>query len=157
MRKYEKFIQVVMILFISVVFVQSLYFKFLNSPETIYIFQTKLDPWAFNLTGFHLFAQHGIFSQYVIGSAEFITSFILLVSLIPALNWIRALGGLGATCLMLGAVFFHLGTPLGISVLNADGSYDGGQLFALACVNLLLGLYLLFRNQAAFRAKVFKS
>jgi hypothetical protein len=32
-----------------------------------------------------------------------------------------------------GAIFFHLFTPLGVQVLNADGTKDGGQLFALAC------------------------
>ena len=32
-----------------------------------------------------------------------------------------------------GAIFFHLFTPLGVSVLNADGTHDGGELFALAC------------------------
>jgi hypothetical protein len=32
-----------------------------------------------------------------------------------------------------GAIFFHLFTPLGVQVVNTDGSLDGGQLFALAC------------------------
>jgi hypothetical protein len=32
-----------------------------------------------------------------------------------------------------GAIFFHLFTPLGIAVVNTDGTSDGGELFALAC------------------------
>ena len=32
-----------------------------------------------------------------------------------------------------GAIFFHLFTPLGIAVINTDGSSDGGELFMLAC------------------------
>ena len=32
-----------------------------------------------------------------------------------------------------GALFFHIFTPLGVQVLNADGTRDGGELFALAC------------------------
>ena len=31
------------------------------------------------------------------------------------------------------AIFFHLFTPLGVAVINTDGSSDGGELFALAC------------------------
>ena len=32
-------------LFVAIVFIQSLFFKFTGSPETVYIFQGKLDPW----------------------------------------------------------------------------------------------------------------
>jgi hypothetical protein len=32
-----------------------------------------------------------------------------------------------------GAIFFHLFTPLGVAVVNADGTGDGGQLFMMAC------------------------
>ena len=32
-----------------------------------------------------------------------------------------------------GAIFFHLFTPLGVAVVNTDGSSDGGELFLLAC------------------------
>jgi hypothetical protein len=32
--------------FVAFVFIQSLFFKFTGSPETVYIFQGKLDPWA---------------------------------------------------------------------------------------------------------------
>src|SRR3546814_12302869 len=64
-------------LYISFVFVQSLFFKFANSPETVYIFQTKLDPWAASLGFPGLFAPGGIFSAHVIGSFELIASLLL--------------------------------------------------------------------------------
>ena len=143
-----------MILFIAFVFIQSLYFKFLNSPETIYIFQEKLNPWSYELTGYNLFAPTGIFSQYVVGSAELVNSLLLLLSLIPRLAWIRAIGALGSMAVMGGAIFFHL-WPLGIQVRNVDGSYDGGMLFMMACLNFLFGAYLLLRNHQALRTKFF--
>ncbi len=154
MQKYDKYIQVGMIGFICFVFIQSLIFKYWNSPETIYIFQEKLNPWAYGLTGFNLFAQNGIFSQYVIGTGELITSALLLVSLLPAMVWIRTLGGLGVMALMGGAVSFHLFTPLGVSVRNEDGTYDGGVLFFMACLNLLFGIYLVYRNHQQLRSKI---
>jgi hypothetical protein len=42
-------------------------------------------------------------------------------------------GALMALAVISGAVFFHLFTPLGVQVMNTDGSLDGGELFALAC------------------------
>jgi hypothetical protein len=120
------------ILFVAFVFVQSLFFKFTNSPETQYIFGT-LDQWGASLGLPGLFATDGIFSQYVVGSAELVASLVLLLSLIPALRWLRPFGaGLGLAVIS-GAIFFHLFTPLGVSVPNTDGTQDGGLLFGLAC------------------------
>lgn len=127
-RKY----QFVFILFIAFVFIQSLFFKFTDSPETQYIFGT-LDQWAAGLGVGGVFAHGGIFSQYVIGSFELIASTALLASFAPALRWIRPYAALLALGVISGAIFFHLFTPLGVAVPNADGSSDGGELFALAC------------------------
>ncbi|QXQ07744.1 hypothetical protein KX816_06995 [Sphingosinicellaceae bacterium] len=127
-RKY----QFVFVLYIAFVFIQSLFFKFTNSPETQYIFGT-LDAWAASLGFAGVFAPGGIFSQYVIGSFELIASTALLASLLPALRGIRPYAALLALGVISGAIFFHLFTPLGVSVVNADGSRDGGELFALAC------------------------
>lgn len=123
---------IVLTLYIAFVFIQSLFFKFTNSPETQYIFGT-LDAWAggFGFSG--LFTPHGIFSQYVIGSAELVASTLLLAALVPALYWLRPIGALMALAVISGAILFHLFTPLGVSVLNADGTRDGGLLFGLAC------------------------
>ena len=120
------------ILFVAFIFIQSLFFKFTNSPETQYIFGT-LDQWGGSLGLPGLFAPGGIFSQYVVGSAELVASLMLLASLVPALRGIRPFGALIGLGVISGAIFFHLFTPLGVSVPNADGTQDGGLLFGMAC------------------------
>ncbi len=121
-------------LFIAFVFVQSLFFKFTNAPETIYIFEGKLDPWAASLGFPGVFAPGGIFSAKVVGSAELVASLLLLTG--AAFSTLRSVQVLGAALglgVISGAIFFHLFTPLGVAVQNTDGSSDGGQLFGLAC------------------------
>ena len=121
-------------LFVALVFIQSLFFKFTGSPETVYIFQGKLDPWAASLGFAGVFAPGGIFSAKVVGSFELIASLLLLAG--AALSGQRAVQVLGAAMglgVISGAIFFHLFTPLGVAVVNTDGSSDGGQLFLLAC------------------------
>ncbi len=120
--------------YVAFVFIQSLFFKFTNSPETVYIFQAKLDPWAASLGFPGVFAPGGIFSAKVVGSFELIASILLLAG--AALSSQRAVQVLGAAMglgVISGAIFFHLFTPLGVAVVNTDGSSDGGQLFMLAC------------------------
>jgi uncharacterized membrane protein YphA (DoxX/SURF4 family) len=119
-------------LYIAFVFIQSLFFKFTNSPETQYIFGT-LDAWGGSLGLPGLFAPSGIFSQYVVGSGELIASALLLAGLTTRLRVLRPAGALMAMGVISGAIFFHLFTPLGVSVLNSDGTRDGGLLFGLAC------------------------
>ncbi len=118
--------------YIAFIFVQSLFFKFSDSPETIYIFG-KLETWAAGLGAPGLFAPGGIFSAYVVGSSELVASLLLVGGLASGRALIHALGALMALGVISGAIFFHLFTPLGIEVLNADGSYDGGELFYFAC------------------------
>ena len=121
-------------LFVAFVFIQSLFFKFTGSPETVYIFQGKLDPWAASLGFPGAFAPGGIFSAKVVGIFELIASVLVLVG--AALSTRRAIQVLGAALglgVISGAIFFHLFTPLGVAVVNTDGSSDGGELFALAC------------------------
>ena len=120
-------------LFVAFVFIQSLFFKFTGSPETVYIFQGKLDPWAASLGFGGVFAPGGIFSAKVVGTFELIASVLLLVG--ATLSGSRAIQVLGAALglgVISGAIFFHLFTPLGIAVVNTDGSSDGGELFMLA-------------------------
>ena len=114
------------------IFVQSLFFKFTDSPETQYIFGT-LDKWGASLGFPGMFAHTGIFSQYVVGTGELIASGLLLVGLVAQKPLIQALGALVSIAVISGAIFFHLFTPLGVQVLNTDGTYDGGELFSLAC------------------------
>jgi hypothetical protein len=121
-------------LFVAFVFIQSLFFKFSGSPETVYIFETKLEPWAASLGWPGVFAPGGIFSAKVVGAAELVASVLLLAG--AALSQRRAVQVLGAAMglgVISGAIFFHLFTPLGVAVVNTDGGSDGGELFILAC------------------------
>jgi hypothetical protein len=122
----------------SAVFLDSLRFKFTNAPETQVIFG-KLNAWAASLGADGLFAQTGLFSQYVIGSAELVASGFLLAAIVPALSKLRAIGAAIASAVMTGAVSFHLFTPLGI-----DPNQDGGGLFAMAVIIWLSSLITLF-------------
>jgi hypothetical protein len=118
--------------YIAFVFIQSLFFKFTDSPETRYIFGT-LDTWAAGLGFPGLFAPNGPFSQYAVGSAELVASVLLLAGLATGRVLLQGAGALMALGVISGAISFHLFTPLGVQVVNTDGSLDGGQLFALAC------------------------
>jgi hypothetical protein len=124
----------ILTLYVAFVFIQSLFFKFTGSPETVYIFQGKLDPWAASLGFGGVFAPGGIFSAKVVGSFELLAASLLLAG--AALSKQRVLQVLGAALglgVISGAIFFHLFTPLGVAVVNTDGSSDGGELFMLAC------------------------
>ncbi len=125
----------------AAVFLDSLRFKFTNAPETQVIFG-KLDAWAEGLGAGGLFAQTGLFSQYVIGTAELFASALLIVSLVPAFKRLRTLGALIAAAVMTGAVSFHLFTPLGI-----DPNNDGGGLFIMAVVVWLTSLVMAFAGR----------
>ena len=119
-------------LYIAFVFVQSLFFKFTDSPETQHIFGT-LNAWVLDLGLPGVFAKSGIFSQYVIGSAELAASVLLLAGLVAGRTILHGTGALLSLAVISGAIFFHLFTPLGVQVVNTDGSLDGGELFFLAC------------------------
>ncbi len=121
-------------LFVAFVFLQSLFFKFTGSPETVYIFEGKLDPWAASLGFAGVFAPGGIFSAKVVGAAELVASLLVLAGAFMAGNrWVQIIGAAMGLGVISGAIFFHLFTPLGIAVVNTDGSSDGGELFTLAC------------------------
>ncbi|MFT3956483.1 MAG: hypothetical protein QM722_19505 [Piscinibacter sp.] len=138
-------------LYIAFVFVQSLFFKFSNSPETQYIFGT-LDAWGAGLGFPGLFAPSGPFSQYVVGSAELVASSLLLAGLLLHRPLLHAGGALLALGVISGAIFFHLFTPLGVQVRNTDGSLDGGELFALACGVWVASALLLAMHRDTLRA-----
>jgi uncharacterized membrane protein YphA (DoxX/SURF4 family) len=121
-------------LYVAFVFIQSLFFKFTGSPETVYIFQGKLDPWAASLGFPGVFAPGGIFSAHVVGSFELVASVLLIAgALMTRQRAVQVLGALMGLGVISGAIFFHLFTPLGVAVVNTDGSSDGGELFMLAC------------------------
>ncbi len=124
----------ILTLFVAFVFIQSLFFKFTGSPETVYIFEGKLDPWAASLGFKGVFAPGGIFSAKVVGSAELVASILVLMgALMTRQRLVQVAGAALGLAVISGAIFFHLFTPLGIAVVNTDGSSDGGELFMLAC------------------------
>ena len=137
--KLRTLVPIALSLFSGAIFLDSLRFKFTNAPETQTIFG-KLDAWAasFGAEGI-LFSQSGIFSQYVIGTAELIATLLLLVGLLPRFIKFGVLGNLIALGVMTGAVSFHLFTPLGI-----DPNNDGGLLFVMAVLVLLSQIVMLY-------------
>lgn len=114
--------------FAALVFLDSLRFKFTDHPNTQEIFG-RLDGWAGTLGLPGLFAHTGLFSQYVIGTAELFAATLLLIGLLPRYSRLNAVGAAIGFAVMTGAVNFHLWTPLGI-----DPNNDGAGLFVAACI-----------------------
>lgn len=148
MSKFKESFIWVLSIYIAVIFVQSLFFKFTNSPETIYIFEAKLNPWAASLGFPGVFAPGGIFSAKVVGTFELIASILIIVGAFAKQHRIiQVLGAAMSLGVISGAIFFHLFTPLGIAVVNTDGSSDHGELFTLACgIWIASALILLMRK-----------
>jgi uncharacterized membrane protein YphA (DoxX/SURF4 family) len=106
----------------AVILLQTLFFKFSASPESVYIFsKLGMEPWG----------------RIGSGVVELIASILLLI---PATTAFGALMGAGV---MSGALFFHL-TKLGIEVQG-----DHGQLFIYALLVFVSSLILLiyYRGQ----------
>ncbi|MEP1094858.1 MAG: DoxX family protein [Cyclobacteriaceae bacterium] len=104
----------------AVIMLQTLYFKFTGSPESIYIFEKcGMEP-----TG-----------RWTVGICELIAAVLLMV---PRTAWLGGVMGLG---LMSGAIVLHL-TRLGIEVMD-----DGGYLFLLAMIVFVCSIYVIFANR----------
>ena len=104
----------------AIIMVQTLYFKFSASEESVYIFTTVgMEPWG----------------RIAVGVLELIASVLLLVNVTA---WLGAGLSLG---LMGGAIMMHL-TMLGVEVKN-----DGGQLFIYALIVALCSIVVLFINK----------
>lgn len=151
------------VLWTTKVFLLSLPYKFTGHPDTQHIFGA-IGTWMSDVIGSgigHWFIEYG---AYAVGTAELITAVVLLS---PALFWllqknslaprlpqqsiVHGIGGLMASAIMSGAVFFHLFTPLGIQVLH-EGKSDNGSLFYAAVSILLLGLCLFAVNFMQWQA-----
>ena len=141
MKKIKKYLPVILALICSAIFIDSLRFKFTNHPNTQEIFG-RLNEWASGLGAEGLFAQTGLFSQYVIGGAELLASSALLLGCFSRFRRLQAFGALLGIAVMTGAISFHLFTPLGI-----DPNNDGGGLFVMACIVWLSCAALLFINR----------
>jgi uncharacterized membrane protein YphA (DoxX/SURF4 family) len=138
-NRMNKFVNWVLPLYIAFVFLQSLFFKFSGSEETVIIFNT-IGTWMLDIGLQRVFAEG--FSSYggtVTGIAELIAAILVLVPVT------RVWGALAGLMVMSGAIFFHLFTPLGVvHVVDAAGNTDGGVLFIMACGVWLSSLALLY-------------
>jgi len=149
--KAKKILPYALSIFISFVFVQSLFFKFSGAPETVHIF-TTLDQWASSTFGIEgLFLAPGIFNAYVIGSAELVAAILLLAGLFTPAKILNPLGALMAMGVISGAIFFHLFTPLGVEVQG-----DGGALFGMALGVWISSAILVLMNKDKLCALVCK-
>ena len=126
-NKLRTMVPWLMAIFIAIVFIQSLFFKFSNSFETQHIFGT-IGQWMAGIAALRFLADgFASYGGYTIGTVELIAAILLLIR--PT----QMIGAAVALCVISGAIFFHLATPLGVSVvINEAGERDGGQLFALA-------------------------
>lgn len=146
MEKIRAYLPHLFAVFCSAIFLDSLRYKFTNHPNTQEIFN-RLNEWAGTLGADGLFAQTGLFSQYVIGTAELVASFCLLIGILARFRRLQGVGALIGLAVMTGAISFHLFTPLG-----TDPNNDGGGLFKAACavwVSCLI-LVILRREQTLF-------
>ena len=116
----NKKIQILSRYVVAILLVQTLRYKFLAHPDSVYIFET---------IGIEPFGRIGI------GVLELITAILLIVK---RTAWLGAFSSIG---LMIGALFFHL-TILGIEVQG-----DGGTLFFMAVITWLLSLWILWNEQ----------
>lgn len=116
-----------LIAYVIFVFVQSLFFKFAGSEETDIIFST-IAAWMSDVGLGFIAPTFESIGGYAIGGVELIASVMLLFVAT------RRLGAAIGFCVISGAIFFHLATPLGVDrVVNAAGDTDGGVLFYMAC------------------------
>lgn len=160
MRKAIAIASWAIVAWICYIFLGSLPYKFTLHPDTQHIFNTIGD-WLGTFLGTSVGSLFSQFGSYVVGSVELLTSLVLLA---PILLWLKSLatkqafgnarirchqiGGLMASLVMSGAVFFHLATPLGVEVLH-QGKSDGGSLFKAAVSILILGIVLFVINRIA--------
>lgn len=108
----------------AVILLQTLFFKFSASKESVYIFSTiGMEPWG----------------RIGTGIMELIAAILILIPRTTAFGALLAIG------LMSGALFFHL-TTLGIEV-----KADGGLLFIYALLVLISSAILLFVYQSQIR------
>ena len=109
----------------AAIMLQTLYFKFTASAESVYIFTTVgMEPWG----------------RIAVGVFELIASVLILIN---RTAWAGAVVAIG---LMAGAIMMHL-TLLGIEVQG-----DGGQLFLYAILVTLSSAYVVYANRENIKA-----
>lgn len=114
---------------VAIILAQTLFFKFTNAPETRVIFE--------DLGGRPAAIASGVFELIVV-----------VLILIPRTAFFGALGGV---LMMLGAIGSHLAI-LGIAIPTPDGGDDGGLLFGMAVVVLLMSaMVAVLRRESVLR------
>lgn len=133
-----------LIAYVVFVFVQSLVFKFSGSEQTDIIFST-IAQWMSTVGLGFIAPSFETYGGYAVGGTELFASALLIF---PAT---RRLGASIGFVVISGAIFFHLGTPLGVDrTINAAGDTDGGVLFFMACgvwLSCLL-IFILSKNKS---------
>ncbi|MBW5291038.1 MAG: hypothetical protein Rsou_0162 [Candidatus Ruthia sp. Asou_11_S2] len=133
-------------LWASYVFLGSLPYKFNGAAEPLHIFST-LGAW---MSGFLGNTMGGLFTQYgayIVGGFELITSLVLLS---PLVLWHRreklhCIGGLMASVVMAGAVFFHL---FWVVKWSENGQIQADSGLANAALSILvLGIVMVILNR----------
>lgn len=143
-------------LFISVIFLDSLRFKFTGHPTPRHIFET-LKEWS----GIGLFYPAG---PWIIGLGELASSVLLIAAPLLLVSMKRTrlanlsqfAGALIAFGVMSGAILFHLFTPLGVKtpVEWTDGAPTkfSAALFYSACASWVFALAILFLRRSALKS-----
>lgn len=112
-------------LIVAGILFQTLFFKFTGAEESVYIFtKLGLEPWG----------------RIGSGIVELIAVILLLIPSTVAIGAILSLG------VISGAIMSHL-TRLGITVIDSDGTSDGGLLFALALTVFVGSAVILFLHR----------
>lgn len=133
MGKITKYLPWILAMFVAFgVFIPSLFFKFSGAAESRHIFET-IAQWS----GIGLFEPFG---RYLIGMVELMASLLLMI---PYTQIYGAVLGLGV---MSGAIFFHLATPLGITVQWMENGVlqEDSSLFVLAVLSFLSCLVIIW-------------
>lgn len=103
----------------AVILLQTLYFKFTSSPESVYIFsQVDMEPEG----------------RYVMGMAELVAAILLLI---PKTSFF---GALLAFFIMIGAIATH------VLILGIEVEGDNGLLFIYATVTAVASAYVMVRS-----------
>lgn len=152
--RVKYFFSIFLVFWIVRVFLSSLPFKFTGAEVTSHIFGI-IGFWMQGFLGKTIWDFFASFGAYIIGTGELIVSIVLLL---PLIAWIGKktqkfslsvdtskmlmFGGLGASALMWGAIFFHLFSLLWIEVLD-----DGWALFYTAVSVFIAGIILFLMHR----------
>lgn len=112
----KRIISLLLRLTVAIILLQTLYFKFSGSPESVELFsKLGVEPWG----------------RIVTGVLELLTVILILITST------RFFGALLGSMIMLGAIFTH------VLVIGIESGDDGGLLFILAIIVFICCLLLM--------------